>query len=99
MDAKRIELFRKTNQEGTLIVDATLKEDGAIEIFFHDIGKTAENTWGNRDYERSLTIPKDKLGLFALALIGETFADDARALSKVENLCKAHDIPTSGFSF
>ena len=51
MTEKCVELFRRVDESGTRTIDAKLKSDGSLKVFFHDIVDAAGEVFGDRDYE------------------------------------------------
>lgn len=99
MTEKRVELFRRADETGTLVFDATLKSDGSLEVFFHDIGDAAEEAFGDRDYEHWVTIPSERVGAFALALIQHSWSGNVHAVETVKDLCQANGIQVDEHSY
>lgn len=99
MTEKRVELFRRADESGTLVIDATLKSDGSLEVFFHDIGDAAEEAFGDRDYEHWVTVPSEHVGALALALIQHSWSGNVHAVSELKELCQAKGIKAEEHSF
>lgn len=99
MNEKRVELFRRSDESGTLIIDAKLKSDGSLEVFFHDIGDAAEKAFGDRDYEHWITVPSEQVGALALTLIEHSFSGNVHAVEAVRDLCEAKRIKVQEHSF
>ena len=99
MTEKRVELFRRADESGTLVIDATLKSDGSLEVFFHDIGDAAEEAFGDRDYEHWVTVPSEHVGALALALVKHSWSGNVHAVEAVKGLCQANGIKVEEHSF
>lgn len=99
MTEKRGELFRRADESGTLIIDAKLKSDGSLEMFFHDIGDAAENAFGDRDYEHWVTVPPQHVGALALALVKHSWSGNIHTVEAVKDLCQANRIEVEEHSF
>lgn len=99
MTEKRVELLRRVDARGTLVIDATLKSDGSLEVFFHDIGDAAEKAFGDRDYERWVTVPSEHVGALALALVKHCWSGSTHAVSELKELCQANGIKAEEHSY
>lgn len=99
MTEKRVELIRKIDDKGTLVVDAELKADGSLEVFLHDIGDVADQMFGDRDYEHWVTIPPENVGALSLALIQHLWSGSTHAIEELKDLCKANGIEVEEHSY
>lgn len=94
-----MKIYEQDNTEGKLTIDVNVVKDGAVEVFFHDIGAAAQRMTGDSDYERALRIPSEQTAKLAMHLLAEKFAGDIQAQSKIEAYCKERGIETSVWSF
>ncbi|MXO86484.1 hypothetical protein GRI38_10655 [Altererythrobacter aurantiacus] len=99
MTEKRVELIRRADESGTLVIDATLKTDGSLEVFFHDIGDAAEEAFGDRDYEHWVTVSSEYVDALALALVKHSWSCSIHAVSELKELCQANGINAEEHSF
>ena len=99
MTEKRVGLFRRADESGTIVIDAMLKSDGSLEVFFHDIGEAAEEAFGDRDYEHWITVPSEQVGALALALVEHSFSGNVHAVEAMKGLCQANGIKVEGHSY
>lgn len=94
-----MKLYERDDAEGKLRIDVNAIADGAVEVFFHDIGTAAKRMTGDLDYERALKIPAEQVAGLAVHLLADRFAGDAQAQSKIEAYCKERGIETNAWSF
>jgi hypothetical protein len=92
-------LYRQKDEGGSLTIDASLLEDGSVEIFFYDIGPFAKKHHGDVDLEMSLKIPQDQLGRLSVSLLADRFEGSIDALSAIEKYCERNEIETTAWSF
>jgi hypothetical protein len=64
---EKVRLFELTNEYIKVTVDASF-ENGDLLIDGYDIGRAAEEWWGDSDYEYSVTVKKDDLWTLCQAL-------------------------------
>ena len=90
-----MELFR-SNAGGELRSNRlTLNEDGSIVMDTQDIGSTADEMFGEREYEFALTIPAQALPRLAFLLLAERFQGQPDAVDRLRGLCRGEGVPHS----
>ena len=94
-----MKIYHQDDANGKLTIDVTAKGDGGIEVFFHDIGKAAQQLTGDSDYERAVTVAPDQVARLAMHLLADRFEGDIQAQSKIETYCEERGIETSAWSF
>ena len=73
----------------TLTVDA----GGALTLNAHEMGAGEGAAWGLDDEEVTLSIPADQVGRLALALAAELLKGGDGAVTRLSEICEAHDVP------
>ncbi len=80
-------------------IDASVTDDGDLQVAGHDIGEAPKKWWGHDDYEYIVTIRKKDKDRLLLALIEATFGDDASAVSRFRDFAREKDIPYGWFTW
>jgi hypothetical protein len=74
-------------------VTLAIEGDGAVVLSAHEMGAAAEAAWGLDDEEVTLSVPADQVGRLALALAAEMLKGGKDAVSRLAEVCDAHDVP------
>ena len=67
-------------------------EGGGVVLRSHEMGGTLEDAWGLDDEEVTLSVPADQVGRLALALVAELLKGDREAVTRLAEICEAHDV-------
>ena len=94
----RVKLYE---QDGATRVhlDASVSDDGDLQVAGHDIGEAPKKWWGHDDYEYIVTIRKKDKDRLLLALIEARFGDDTSAVSRFRDFAWEKDIPNEWFTW
>ena len=77
----------------------TLRADGSIEFFSHDIGPGVEEAFGRDEYECGATVPPSAVGRLAFALLRDKFAGRLNAVHEFRDFCKERGIGCGGWAY
>jgi len=95
----RAELYRNRNAGGTTTIDLELKEDGALQLFYYDIGEAAQRSFGDSDYEAWANVPAPEVAKLAFALLADRWRGDPQALSAFRDFCGEHGVAVESGSW
>ena len=84
---EKMRLYEQIDDRGSLSIDISLRDDGTINILFHDVGVAAKETFGGDDYEKWVDIPADATGRLAFKLLSDRFGRSIHALSEIQKYC------------
>lgn len=82
-----VELYSTSNSGGKTVVTLERREDGSIQLFYHDLGSASDEAFGDSDYEAWATVPVAALSSLAFALLFERYKDRSDALSDFRTFC------------
>ena len=85
-------LFKHENEGGTTTVTLELRDDGSLQVFYHDIGRDAQRVFGDSDYEAWLTIPASEVPKLAFALVADRYGIEAGVITAVKDFCNAQGV-------
>lgn len=94
-----VELYRQEDDGGKTLITLETLADGALQLFYHDVGEQARITFGDGDYEAWATIPAAELPRLAVALLAERYRGRSTALSEFRAFCASHAIAVESASW
>ena len=74
-------------------IDATMTDDGDLQVGGHDIGEAPKQWFGHDDYEYIVTVRRPHKERLFLALKATYFSDDATAEARLQDLARQQHIP------
>lgn len=88
-----VDLATSKDEGGSLTVSLEHLENGAVRVFYYDIGPRALAAHGDSDYEAWATVAPENLSKLAFALLAEKFAGRHDALTAMMKFCADHGVP------
>jgi hypothetical protein len=88
----KAELYAAENPGGKTRISLELRGDGSVQLFYHDIGRTALEMFGNSDYEAWLSVPADAVPALCFAMLREVLSGECDALTRVRDLCNRNEV-------
>lgn len=90
---KTEELFRHAGGVESRSIQLTLTGDGAITLSAQDSGSSADQMFGARDHEFTVTIPAHALASLAFVLLRERYRGQPNSVDILKDLCRREEIP------
>lgn len=88
-----VDLAKSTDAGGSLTISLEHLENGAVQVFYYDIGPRALAAHGDSDYEAWAKVAPENIGKLAFALLAEKFAGRHDALTAMVKFCADHRVP------
>lgn len=90
-----MELFRSETGGEFRCTRLALHGDGSIAMDTQDIGSTADEMFGEREHDFTLTIPPQALPRLMFVLLAERFGGKPDSVERLRALCRSEGVPHS----
>jgi hypothetical protein len=90
--ARRVELLEDRG-ETSRFTHAEIDEKGKLMMYTQDIGKMAEEVWGDSDYEFWVTVQAEHKDMVLLALVEKLYGGHFSAVDEFRDFLESKGIP------
>jgi hypothetical protein len=85
------EIFRQTGAEFRS-VRVDVNDDGAVRVSAQDMGQTAKQAFGSREYEFWVDVPATAQNKLLFALLRDKYRDRVEAVDEFRDFCKTEAV-------